>query len=114
MPAGLSVDQTVQPQTPQLIRELSRGAGSGVVPTQLCEMHTQLFVAKTTRKQTEQQQQVKQQQHQFVAVRQGRSALRTDLERGGNLAKHVFAYAAILAGSLDVEKTSVGGEAKLP
>ncbi len=98
----LPLEQPVQAQSPQLVSQLALGALAGIFAPQLGQVRPQIFVTKSTGKQTKQQQQVKQREHHRVGVAQAGDTLLAHLLGRRDLAKRGFAQQASVAGLVPV------------
>src|SRR6266849_2768326 len=97
-----------------MIRHLSRGNGLGCFPDEGGPVVAEFAVGKAPWQKTKNQQGTEQTLDEEIGKTQGTGPLTVDHRRFVQLAECVFADQAIVAESLDVQKTSVGLEADLP
>ena len=114
MGLGYTHDQPMQAQTAQVIRHLSGGDGLGCFSQKGSPVVAKFAVGETPRQQTEHEQSSKESLYERIGEAQGTGSLTFDRHRLVELAKRVFADRAVVAETLDVQKTSVGFEADLP
>ena len=110
----LTRDQAVEAQPPQLIRHSPRRHGAGIFTQQRSPMLPQVALIETPGQETKHQQRSQKRQHTRISESQCRGPLSVHLDRFGHLTKRAFAHRAVVADSLDVQKTSVGLEADCP
>ena len=104
----------MEAQAAQVIGHAARGHGAGIQAQQWREMRTHVFVGEPLGQQTIEDQHAQERLHTRIGEGQGGHALVADDLGPRDLLERVVAEEAIVAELLDVEQTSIGGEADRP
>src|SRR3990172_1903712 len=111
---GDALDQAVEAQAPQVVGHPSLGDLAGREAQQGGELIAKLAVGEAAGTEPEEEQRQEQGLHARISEAQASGALPADLLGSLDALERVFAHRAVVAEALDVEQTSVGGEADLP
>lgn len=109
-----ALDQAMQAQAAQVVGQLSRGQLVWGKAQEGCEQSTQLRIGEPLGQKPKSNQGTEQSLDAWVGKAQGRNPLPGYDLRVVDLLKSLFTQQAIVADLLDVQETSVGGEADEP